>query len=215
MASLPIPHTPLLTGAAADQRLDHLSGAVASRREIFVPTLRAAHHGFGVPGRLAPPSARGLRAWVDGTEELRIRLEPFGWQVPTDAALDSSGVVVSPDGKMGIALVAGDAATGKAGSTPQVKYARGPVAAEFVQGSFFEGFNDDPGIVDWWYLLHEMKPEGWHAELSLPAEISSGWVTRWKYRIQVIADGSDDGTPVEVDTTTELPTPTVRWRESA
>lgn len=215
MAAMPIPVTPLLTGAAADRQLDHITGAVMSRRDIFLPTLRAAHNGFGVPGRLAPPAARGLRAWIDGTEELRLRLEPFGWQVPTEPGLDSSGVVVSQDGKLGIAMVAGDACTGKEGRTPQVKYARGPVAAEYVQGSIFEGFPQDVENVDWWYLLHEMKLDGWHAELSLPAEIKSGWVTRWKYRIQIVADGPDDEVYAEATTTPELPTPTVRWRESA
>jgi hypothetical protein len=151
---------------------------------------------------------------VDGTEELRLRLVRYGWKVPTDSALDSSGVVMSRDGKTGIALVAGDAATGNENYTPQVKYARGPVATEFVQGSFFEGFPQDVENVDWWYLLHEIKLGGWHAELSLPAEIKSGRVTRWKHRIQIVADGSD-GLPVTAAATPELPTPTVRWRESA
>jgi len=215
MDSLPIPLTPMLTGAAADQSLDRLTGATNSRREIFLPALRAAHHGFGVPGRLAPPSARGLRAWVDGTEELRLRLEPFGWRVPADAGLDSSGLVVSVDGATAIAMVAGDASTGKAGQIPQVKYARGPVASENVQGSFFDGFRRDQAVVEWWYLLHEMSPTGWHAELALPTEINAGWVTRWKYRIHIVADGPDDGMSVKTETAPELPTPTVRWRESA
>ena len=124
MVAISTPVTPLHVGAAADQQLDHITGGARSRLEVFLPSLRGAHHGYGVPGRMAPPSAWGLRAWLDGTEELRLRLEPLGWQMPTDSALDSAGVVMSQDGKVGIALVAGDACTGNAGCTPQVKYAR-------------------------------------------------------------------------------------------
>lgn len=216
MATSPIPTTPLLTGAAADRRLDQITGVTSSRHEIFLPTLRAAHHGSNVPGRLAPPSARGLRAWTDGTEELRVRMEPFRWQVPDQAALDSAGIVVSQDGKTAIAMVAGDPSTGRSNYRPQVKHARGPVAAEYVQGSFFSGFDQDEAFPELWYLLHEMKSEFWHAELSLPAAISkAGLVTRWKDRIQIVANGPDDGLPVEADASPELPTPTVRWRESA
>ena len=60
-----------------------------------------------------------------------------------------------------------------------------------------------------------MTLDGWRAELALPADIKSGWVTRWKHRVQIVADGPDDGMPVLADNTPELPTPTVRWRESA
>ncbi|WP_420451965.1 hypothetical protein [Ilumatobacter sp.] len=212
----PTPTTPLLTGAAADRQLDHIVGAQRSRHEVFLPTLRAAHNGFGIPGRMAPPSARGLRAWLDGTEELRLRLTQFGWTVPTVAALDSAGVVLSPDGTVGIAMVAGDGCTGRAGQPPQVKYSRGPVASEFVQGNMFEGFVvDSEGDVAWWHLLHEVKIDGWHAELAAPAELKSGRVVRWTQRVQIAAVGPGGGEPLPSEGASDLPTPTVRWRESA
>lgn len=215
MATLPTPTTRLLTGAAADQRLDRIVGAPLSRNDVFLPTLRAAHNGFGVPGRMAPPSARGLRAWLDGTEELRLRLGQFGWAVPTNSALDSAGVVLSPDGTVGIAMVAGDGYTGRNGHPPQVKYSRGPVASEFVQGDVFEGFVSEAEAVSWWYLLHEMKTDRWHAELAAPAELRSGRVIRWKQRVQIAIDGSGSGDPLTTDRAPDLPTPTVRWRDSA
>lgn len=216
MDIMPAPTTPLLTGAAADRQLDHIVGAQRSRHEVFLPTLRAAHNGFGVPGRMAPPSARGLRAWLDGTEELRLRLTRFGWTVPTDAALDSAGVVLSPDGTVGIAMVAGDGSTGRTGQPPQVKYSRGPVASEFVQGDVFKGFVvDSEEGVEMFYLLHEVKIDGWHAELAAPAELKSGRVLRWKQRVQIAVDGPGGGEPLPSERAPDLPTPTVRWRESA
>lgn len=216
MATLPTPTTPLLIGAEADRQLDRIVGVPLSRQEVFLPTLRAAHNGFGVPGRMAPPSARGLRAWLDGTEELRLRLAHFGWTVPADAALDSAGVVLSADGAVGIAMVAGDGSTGRPGQPPQVKYSRGSVASEFVQGDIFEGFVfGNEAAVAWWYLLHEVKIDGWHAELAAPAELESGRVIRWRQRVQIATHGPGGGEPLPTERAPDLPTPTVRWRESA
>lgn len=209
------PIAPLITGAAADVQLDSITGVTGSRSTVFVPTLSAAQHGFNIPGPLATPSARGSRAWLDGHEELRVRLTEHGWKVPTNAALDSSGVVISRDGRTGITLVAGDQRTGREGLAPQVKYKRGPVATEFVQGSLFDGFAETANNPEWWYLLHEITSNGWSAELALPADIRSGWISRWKFRIQIIADGLDGRPASEADNTPELPMPTVRWRDSA
>lgn len=211
----PTPTAPLLTGAAADQQLDRIVGARLSRAAVFLPALRAAHNGYNSPGRMAPPSARGSRAWLDGIEELRLRLDEFGWTVPKDSALDSAGVVLSSDQTVGIAMVAGDGFTGRTNRPPQVKYSRGPVASEFVQGDVFEGYLAATEGVSWWYLLHEMNPNGWHAELAAPAELKSGRVVRWKQRIQIVVDGPGDRDPLATNGTPELPTPTVRWRDSA
>lgn len=210
-----IPVTRLQVGAVADLRLDGVIGASSSRQEVFVPTLNAARNSFGVPGRLAPPPGPGMRAWIDGTEELRIRLERLGWQVPKQAKLNSAGLVVSADTTTGIALVSGNAATGRAGYSPQVKYTRGRVSAEVVQGSLFDEFVEPSSPMKLWFLLHDISRDGWHAELSLPAGVDkSGWVTSWRERIQIVEDGPGGDEPA-VDTTPDLPAPTVRWRESA
>lgn len=211
-----IPVTPLLVGAAADHHLDRVVGASASRNKVFVPTLGAARNAFGVPGRFAPPSARGLRAWIDGTEELRLRLHTFGWKVPEKARLDAAGLVISPDGETAIAMVSGDGTTGRAAYSPQVRYARGRVASEVVQGRIFEEYAEASTTMQLWFLMHEIGLEGWHAELALPSGVGKGgWITGWRERVQIVEDrpGGEDESAKE--TGPELPAPTVRWRESA
>lgn len=205
-------------GAEADQRLDQLTGTKNSRQSVFIPALNAARNGFGVPGRLAPPSARGLRAWIDGTEELRLRLEPHGWKVPQISLLDSAGLVLSPSSTVAISLVAGDNATGRASYLPQVRYPRGPASAEFIQGSMFpDHVPEQAPNVDIWYLLHEISATGWQAELSKPAGIGKGgWVTEWQARIQIVLDDpTTGGDGAKRDSSPQLPQPSVRWRQSA
>jgi hypothetical protein len=219
-APLPVPITPLHRGADADIQLDRLLGIRGSRAEIVVPALLAAAHGFNVPGRLAPPSARGLRAWLDGDEDLRIRLEAHGYSVPESAALDSTGMVISPDKKTGIVFVAGDASTAIEGARPQVKYKRGPIATEYIQGSLFKDIvaEVDAEAMTLWFLLHRITTDGWRAEMSRPGEIGGGgWVTRWVTRIE-IAPLTGGGGPRRAEQQTddvELPAPAVQWRQSA
>ncbi len=206
---------PLLTGSEADQRLDRIAGIRSSRDRVFVPTLNAARNGFGVPGRLAPPAACGMRAFLDGTEELRLRLEPHGWRLPSSADLDAAGLVVSPDGATTIAMVSGDSNAGRASYSPQVRYPRGRVASEFIQGILFQEYIDVSPTAELWFLLHRIMRDGWRAELALPSGIGrGGWVSGWRERVQIVED-SGGGHGDTKDTAQDLPAPTVRWRESA
>jgi len=214
--NLPVRITPLLSGARADHSLDQVTGVALSRREVFIPVLNAARHGFGTPGRLAPPSAPGLRAWTDGVEELRLQLDRFGWQVPAAASLDLAGFVFSPDGTRAITMVSGDEATGRPGYTPQVRYARGKVVSEYVQDSLFGEVGTDERTETVWYLLHQMSNDGWRAELSLPSGVDRrGFITSWAHRIEIATDRPLDGGERKQESTPDLPMPTVRWRESA
>lgn len=211
----PTPTVPLLTDAAADHRLDQVVGVQFSRGRVFIPTLNAARHAYGVPGRLAPPAARGLRAWIDGTEELRLRLDGFGWKLPRKARLNAAGLIVSPDGETAIALVSGDNATSLVGGRPQVRYARGRVAVEVLQGSLFEEYVAASATTQLWFLLHRLDLKGWRAELALPMDVGrGGWITGWHERIQIVEDRPDKD-EVAVEQGPQLPTPIVRWRESA
>lgn len=211
---------PVLTGADADLRLDQITGVADSRSRIFVPTMNVARQGFNSPGRLAPPSARGLRAWTDGVEELRLRFEPFGWHVPGAGALNGAGLVLSPDETAAIALVSGDGHAGRVSYPPQVKYRRGTVTAEFVQGNFFTDYEQASGPITLYFLLHDIRREQWFAELSRPMTMTKGgMVSTWRPRIQIVDDiDYPDRTvrqPESLDSPPSLPSPTVRWRESA
>ncbi len=211
-----IPVTRLRVGAAADHRLDRVVGAPSSRTSVFVPTLNAAGNAFGVPGRFAPPAARGMRAWIDGTEELRLRLHGLGWQVPERATLDAAGLVISPNGETAIAMVSGDGATGRPGYRPQVRYARGRVASEVVQGVLFEEFAEVSRTTQLWFLMHEIGLDGWNAELALPLGVGKGgWITGWRERLQIVEDRPGGRDESATDTGPELRAPTVRWRDPA
>lgn len=208
---------PMLVGSEADLQLDRITGAPNARTEVFVRTMNLARSGFGTPGRLAPPSAPGSRAWLDGTEELRLRLAPFGWERPEDSTLDLAGFVVSPDRSTAIAMVAGDTSTGLPSYIPQVKYSRGPASTQYVTASMFPDHVPEPyDNLRLLYLLHHMTGHGWRAELSEPGTISGGLVTGWSRRIQIVADGPDrDRAAVDAVPAEDLPAPSVRWRDTA
>lgn len=208
---------PMAVGAAADVRLDRILGVTNARLSIIIPTLNAARNGFGVPGPLAPPAARGQRAWSDGTEELRLRLVPHGWRVPDLAALNAAGFVESADGTTAIALVAGDTATGLSSYNPQVRYPRGPVSVEVVQGSMLpELVREQAPRINLYYLMHDISSSGWRAEFSQPASFgATGWVSSWTSRIQIVNDPPTTNDPTGTRVSPELPEPPVRWRESA
>lgn len=210
-----IPTSQMVVGRAADHLLDEMTGVTQSRHGVFIPTLNAARNGYGVPGRLATKNAKGLRAWLDGTEEVRLRLEPYGWNLPEHGLLDSAGIVFSPDRRVAIALTAGDGATGSPDYIPQVRYPRGLVTSQFVQGTMFPEVVAERNTAELWFLLHWIDRDGWRAELSQAAELHSGRVSRWGPRIQIVADSPTDGAKQSRDEVPDLPSPPVRWRESA
>lgn len=118
-------------------------------------------------------------------------------------------------GVRAIAMVSGEGGTGLAGYEPQVKYARGRVVQECVQGTLWDTGLVDEADLTLWFLLHKIDADDWKAELSRPASIGKGgWVTRWHERIQIVAEDPGSSPDGRISAP-ELPEPTVRWRDSA
>ncbi len=209
--------TELVVGPAADVRLDQIVGVRSSRRDVFVPVMNAARHGFNSPGSLAAKQAPGLRAWLDGHEELRIRLSRAGWQIPQQTDLNGAGFVLSSDGRTAICMVSGDGSTGRGAYSPQVRYPRGDLSTDIVQGVLFEQFDDEKSTIEHtWFLLHHVTAAGWHAELARPVNVDSrGWVSGWHERVEVLEDRLAVDDELARVPEPDLPAPTVRWRDSA
>jgi hypothetical protein len=130
--------------------------------------------------------------------------------------LDAAGLVVAPGGDVAIAMVSGDGGTGRSSYSPQVRYARGRVAAEAVQGVLFDEYAETSATMRLWFLLHEITHAGWRAELSLPTGVGrSGWITGWRDRIEIVDDRRRNAAEPESGSNRDLPAPRVRWRESA
>jgi hypothetical protein len=71
---------------------------------------------------LQPKGSGGTLAWIFGTETLRGQLIPLGW---TPADVNNQPRVVSPDGKIAITVMCGDAHTGNLNRMPSTRNTRG------------------------------------------------------------------------------------------
>lgn len=138
-----------------------------------------------------PAIVPGLLAWARTVRGLRELLKPEGWCGSRAGGLET---VVSPDGKLAIAVATGDESTGFCGSTPKTKYPRGPsteAAIEQNQLPFFEEPEKrvaelTPSDRVTWLLLISSSPDtnDIRCELSLPNSIGdNGKVEQWSERI--------------------------------
>lgn len=137
-----------------------------------------------------PPAGIGIASWTEGFGALREQLVSLGWERSDKC---SYSLVVSPNGSIAINLAAGDAGTGRPECTPSNKARRGASTAEAIsvnqqQLEFDLPVPDVPhvrgeeGPMTWFLLLFRSETDV-RGELSLPADISDGRVTRWQERI--------------------------------
>lgn len=148
-----------------------------------------------------PVIAPGFLAWARTTRGLRDCLAVPGWQRSSDGGLET---VVSPEGKLAIAVATGDDATGRIGGSPKTKYSKGPAtAAAIEQNQLSFLFADSAPIVPGpvptervtWLLLIARGTEEVRCELSLPKAIGDdGRVESWSERI-ILGPIGRDGEP--------------------
>jgi hypothetical protein len=147
-----------------------------------------------------PPAGVGISAWTESFGVLRRQLASSGWQ-RSDRA--NYSLIVSPDGTVAINVASGDSGTGLVGCTPSNKARRGVSTADAVSANRQQLELDLPvpdlphtrgedGPMTWFLLLYRSDTEI-RAELSLPAGISDGRVTRWQERIILSSISLDDG----------------------
>lgn len=161
-----------------------------------------------------PPIGPSITVWSKTVRRLREHLRPLGWE--------SSGrnfaTTVSPDGKIALAVAAGDSDTGKGeGGRPCTRSPKGSetkLAVDRNQLTFSivgEGFPRPAMLPDMqtWFLLLYLDDQTDHlsCELSLPARLGNGgFISDWRERI--ILPSTDLGAGA-VETEIDGPEPTI------
>jgi len=133
--------------------------------------------------------APGMFAYSRTSRTLREQLRPAGWQKNDD---QNRATVISPNGKIAVAVESGDEGTGIPELFPNVKYQKGDATKKAValnQPSLFPTLRlattdvYGPSDVQTWLLLRRRTDDGVFAELSLPAKMLDGRVEFWLERI--------------------------------
>lgn len=157
--------------------------------EVLVAALKDGAGGRRATVQKVHPHAYGgARMWGEAVASLRERA-PDGWR-----AGEIGGVEMLVDllHRRAVVVTAGNSATGHEQYRPNVRYPRGEVVANLVNGTSTNetptlwSLSDDSDGPDWevWMLLHHMHKKNLHGELSRVLKISpSGYVSRWGLRI--------------------------------
>lgn len=154
---------------------------------LTTAALRAATARFACTD-FHPPSAPGFFMFAEAVRALRELLcpPPQGWEQNNDSNFCT---VVSPDGRIAIAVAGGDDATGDPVRTPSTQHPKGPLtlaAVEMNQTSFAFAAPAQRNLdgSQPWFLLISVTEAEVRAELSLPETMSAaGWITSWKTRL--------------------------------
>ena len=154
---------------------------------LTTAVLRAATARFACTD-FHPPSAPGFYMFAEGVRALREQLcpPPRAWEPNDDSNFCT---VVSPDGKIAIAVAGGDDATGDRDRTPSTQHPKGPLTLAAVamnQTSFAFASPPRPKTdgPKTWFLLIAVTPTEVRTELSLPEAMSeAGWITSWNTRL--------------------------------
>lgn len=147
-----------------------------------------------------PPNAAGFDAWARTVRALREMLIPQGWTRNDDANFST---VISPDGRVAIAVATGDEGTGNPGATPKTKYPKGPATVAAIRNNrrqllLFKSNEITTGDdVATWMLVRRRVEDSLFSELSLPADLGEDErVVDWAVRI-ILEPISLEPTPIE------------------
>lgn len=158
------------------------------------------------------PSARGMRAWMEGTRALRDFYSPKGWE-KCDDCIPS---LFSREQQIKVIFVNTDDATGRniEDRHPQNRSRRGPatdsaVSSNCVQLSMFSLFEEAEnfvrivpaqGTIQHWFLCVFHQKDTVRAELSFPESFEGGYFSKFRKRIVLLGeDGNGESEVVRHD----------------
>jgi hypothetical protein len=135
-----------------------------------------------------PRCVPGVFAWARCVRSIRDQLLPRGWHRNDDL---NRATIISPNGRIAIAVESGDEGTGKPDLIPSTKYQKGDATVRAVmanQPTLFEMFPREADVfgaseLRTWLLLRRPTDTQIFAELSLPAPLVNGRIERWLDRI--------------------------------
>ncbi|MFF8284799.1 hypothetical protein ACF06W_19050 [Streptomyces albus] len=191
--------------------------ALGTKLEYLYEALRAGEEAHRTATLNHPANTAGTRAYEEHVRILReMHIRHEGWKRLRHDYLE---LVCSPDGAVAIGVMPGDTATGDPLLLPRNARRRGGSTARaaeenaFQQMELFSGprprneivlSKDEAQRLQVWFLVwyrHQVSDKVFFpCELSLPGDVTDGYVTRWEQRIPLPAfqmDGierpDDDG----------------------
>jgi hypothetical protein len=170
-----------------DRRLAELD----LKRDVLIDALRQGEFQRRNASPLDPPISIGITAWGRTTRALREGLVPLGW-TPNDRF--NLSTVLSPNGRVAIAVASGDEDTGDTSpeAQPRTRYRRGATYKRALERNeqleMFPETNSerDPlaNATVTWILLRYSTDNAVFAELSRPLRLGDGdRITEWAERI--------------------------------
>lgn len=139
---------------------------------------------------LDPPIMEGMTRWGKTSRFLREELIPRGWTYDNPRNLART---IHPSGEFAIVASTGDEMTGLTipGNPPSTRYRKGEAMTRAVELNeqlafdFGDGWTESlaPDSLRTWILLFYVAEHEFRTELSLPARITDGLITRWTERI--------------------------------
>jgi hypothetical protein len=187
---------------------DDVEAALARLGLTEAPLKSAVFVGYGERAACTAndaPNAPGFLQWNKTLRTAREQLSLQGWQACND---DRYSTVVSPCGRIAIAVASGCANTGLPNGRPTNRSKKGPSTASAVSNNAqlslpFEPpvpreVVEDPERATWLLLFHNDKHE-LRAELSLPVSMDDdGYIDHWRERIILAAQPLDPAPEVPV-----------------
>jgi hypothetical protein len=146
---------------------------------------------------LDPPIARGLARFCRTVRRFREQAIPKGWGFDNRRNLSRT---TNPSREFAVIAAAGNELTGLAGAEPSTKYGKGITVVEAVAQNMQleldlaavlpEGVDLEVDLeaavgagIATWVLLYHRDSEEIRLEVSLPAAMTGGFISRWSERI--------------------------------
>ena len=179
------------------QRVEARLAQLDLTAEVLIEAVQAGYDSLADWTELDPPSAKGILVWRGIVRALRSQLMPWGWGISNDG---SYTVTVHPDGRLCIAVAAGDGRTGnREHPTPRTESAKGPNTVQRVAwnqlnlpGFAVQETPNRTGVPTWILLHHYDASTGEiRIEFSFPSGMDKdNHINRWRERLILSGWGS-------------------------